>query len=454
MSEIAEDTTRVDGETFQFGWFSDDEISGIHFTGCDFIQVKFGPCIDVVFEMCRFEGCEFLGDMYSSTFVHSNVEGLKFSDIALDDSQFIDCRMKRVQFIRSSLIGSAMVRTDLREAQFLDSDATMVNFEDCNLWGVKLDDTALYAADLSTSEGFDTSDLEPAFGDAQTILPDGMARPDHWFDEEHGRIADNDVDGVPGQVAAPLRVVWRENRLVPDARGHAEQTLKKAAVLSIFRALRADLAVLADQPPSNYPIVRHIDALNRLLQKGVAAVNPVEVGYQIEMLKAFIGGAEEYLSEPTVAQIRAVITGGTMFVMQFPDWRSIVDNVASERKTIESLELAGAVAQLAIAIRGASDTIDKRIALSLETQSTDLNDARGAQVVAEGVAGSASNVISALVTRLWTIVRGAGVKIGDESLKYAVRNFLDANKDQLLSIASAAPKHMSWVREALEQLLK
>ncbi len=454
MVELAEDTTRVDGETFQFNWFTDDEISGIHFTGCDFIQVKFGPCIDVVFEMCRFEGCEFLGDMYSSTFVNSNVEGLKFSDIALDDSQFIDCRMKRVQFIRSSLIGSALVRTDLREAQLLDADATMVNFEECNLWGVKLDDSALYAADLSTSEGFDTSDLEVALGDAQTVLPEGMARPEHWFNEEDGRFADGDVDGVPGQVAAPLRVVWRENRLVPDARGHAEDTLKKAAVLSIFRALRADLVVLSDQPPSNYPIMRHIDALNRLLQKGVAGVNPVEVGYQIEMLKAFIGGAEEYLSEPTIAQIRAVITGGTMFVMQFADWRSIVDNVASERRAIESSELAGAVAQLAIAIRGASETIDKRIALSLETQSTDLNDARGAQVVAEGVAGSASNVISALVTRLWTIVRGTGAKVGDESLKYAVRSFLDANKDQLLSIASAAPKHLSWVKEALEQLLK
>lgn len=454
MSDLNEDTARVDGETFQFKWFENDEISGVHFTGCDFIQVKFGPCIDVIFEMCRFEGCEFLGDMYSSTFVNSNVEGLKFSDIALDDSQFIDCRMKRVQFIRSSLIGSALVRTDLREAQFLDADATMVNFEDCSLWGAKFDDSALYAADLSTSEGFDTSDLEPALGDAQTVLPEGMSRPEHWFQEEEGRFADGDVEGVPGQVAAPLRVVWRDNRLVPDARGHGEETFKKSAVLSIFRALRADLAVLSDQPPSNYPIVRHIDALNRLLQKGVAAVNPIEVGYQVEMLKAFIVGAEEYLSEPTIAQIRAVITGGTMFVMQFADWRSIVDNVASERRSIQSPELASAVSQLATAIRGASDTIDKRIALSLETQSTDLNDSKGAQVVAEGVAGSASNVISALVTRLWSIVRGGGVKVGDETLKYAVRGFLDANKEHLISIAKSAPKHLHWVKEALEQLLK
>lgn len=454
MSDLNEDVAHVDGKTFQFNWFVDDKISGIHFTGCDFIQVKFGACIDVVFEMCRFEGCEFLGDMYTSTFVNSTIDGLRFADIALDDSQFIDCRMRRVQFVRSSLIGSALVRTDLHEAQFLDADATMVNFEDCNLWGAKFDDSALYAADLSTSHGFDTSDLEPALGDAKTVLPEGMPRPEHWFQEEGGHFADGGVEGVPGQVAAPLRVVWRDNRLIPDARGYGEETLKKAAVLSIFRALRADLAVLCDQSPSNYPIVRHIDALNRLLQKGVAAVNPVEVGYQIEMLKAFIAGAEEYLSEPTIAQIRAVIIGGTMFVMQFADWRSIVDNVADERSNIQSSQLANAVSQLATAIRGAGDTIDKRIALSLETQSADLNDAKGAQIVAEGVAGSASNVVSALVTRLWSIVRTAGAKVGDETLKYTVKAFLDANKSHLISIANSAPKHFNWIRDALEQLLK
>lgn len=453
MSETLDEGNRVEGETFQYSWFSEDKISGFHFSGCDFIQVKFSACIDVVFERCRFEGCEFFGDMYSSNFVNCGLEGLKFPDIALDDSQFIDCRMKGVQFVSSSLIGSVIIRSDLRESQFLDSDATLVLFEQCNLSGARFDDSAFYGADLSSSRGFDASDLEPAFGDAQTSLPDGIIAPDHWFKDEENASTSVGVEGVPGQVAAPLRVVWRDNRLVPDPRGYAEQAFKNPTIIAIFRALRSDVALLADAPPSNYPIVRHLESLNRILSKGVAAVNPVEIGYQVEMLKAFISGAEEYLSEPTIAQIRAVITGGSIFVMQFPEWRSVVENASTNEKQLRSSELATSVGQLAIAIRGASATIDRRIALSLETQSTDLNDSRGATVVAEGVAGSASNVISALVTRMWAIVRGTGTKIGDESLKYAVQAFLDQNKEHLLNIARLAPKTLGWIKDALEQLL-
>lgn len=454
MSDAGEDSGRVDGETIQFVWISEDEISGMHFTGCDFIQVKFSSCIDVIFDRCRFEACEFGGDMYSSSFINCSIEGLKFPYIALDDSQFVECRMKGVQFVNASLIGSAVVRSDLRDVQLLDCDATMVTFDDCNLWGAKFDDTAFYGADLSTSKGFDTSDLEPAFGDSQTALPEGIVAPDHWFKEDDNTSAPVDVEGVPGQIAAPLRVIWRDNRLVPDPRGHAEHAFKNPVVISIFRALKADVAILADQPPSNYPIVRHIEALSRLLAKGVAAVNPVEIGYQIEMLKAHILGADEYLSEPTLAQIRGVIAGGSILVMQFPDWRGVVENAAEKDSPYLSAELAASVGQLAVAIRGASATIDRRIALSLETQSTDLTDARGANVVAEGVAGSASNVISALITRMWAMTKGAGAKIGDETLKYTVRTFLDQNKEHLLSIARHAPKTLGWIKDALDQLLK
>lgn len=454
MSKTEEDDRRIEGETFQLRYFGDDELSGLHFSGCDFVQVKFGHCIDVVFERCRFEGCEFWGDMYSSTFVHCGLEGLRFPEIALDDSQFVECRMKGVHFVNTSLIGSAIVRSDLRESQILDCDATMVNFDDCNLWGAKFDDTAFYAADLSTSRGFDTSDLDAAFGDSQTQLPDGVSPPDHWFKDEVAGSSEFDVDGVPGQVAAPLRVIWRESRLVPDPRGHAEQAFKNPAVISIFRALRADVAVLAAHPPSNHPIVRHIEALNHILTKGVAAVNPVEVGYQVEMLRAYIPTANEYLSESTTDQIRAVIAGGSILIMQFQDWKNVVDNAARGELKDHSPELASAVGQLAAAIRTASETIDRRIALSLETQSADLSGSPSAELVAQGVAGSASNVVSALVTRMWAMTRGVGTKVGDEALKYAVRLFLDQNKAELLKIASYAPKTLGWIKDALDQILK
>ncbi|MFQ1700609.1 pentapeptide repeat-containing protein [Loktanella agnita] len=154
-----------------------------------------------------------------------NFEGAVLANCSLDGTRMHDTKMRAVNFGHASLIGAEALSTDLSETSFICANLECIALDLANLWksdirlneaksatlvqsnlaGVRInssdfsytnmngalfdDDTRLFMVLLegSSLKGVDLrkvqitpSEIEKAFGDASTLLPDDVYRPSHW----------------------------------------------------------------------------------------------------------------------------------------------------------------------------------------------------------------------------------------------------------------------------------
>lgn len=89
-------------------------------------------------------------------------------------AQFVDFReanLGRASLVGTLLQGADLSRANLQSADLSKAELKAVRLDGSNLCGARLHD----ARDLSQSQ------LQGAFGDAATTLPDGLERPGHWM---------------------------------------------------------------------------------------------------------------------------------------------------------------------------------------------------------------------------------------------------------------------------------
>lgn len=289
-----------------------------------------------------------------------------------------------------------------------------------------------------TSLHLDTAQLEPATGNQRTELPPDLPRPLHW-EADDIQPPDDDTD-IPEQRAAPLRVVWRGDRLVPDPRGGAQERFRDPSIIGIFRALAADVEAFVQTPPTNHPVVGRIRIIHGVVGRGPTALNPAELGYHLEVLRVQTQRSHEELSETTIAAIEGIVTGGFVFVSQFEAWRTITSNVDSSLSSAAgAFEIAAAIREIARAGRGQPALIDRRISDSLELQADDLEAANGSGRLQDAATNSTANLFSALSSKFWR-------KAGDEALKTAIKVYVEAALPSLQTLLKWAPNALAWMK--------
>ncbi len=443
----------ITSEVYQAGSFADDEISSSHFRNCQFIQVLFGTQVDVIFEGCRFEACNLTeSDLSGSNFINCTIEGCVFTRTRLDDCNFIECSIPSTNFIDCLLFGSTFRSTNLSHTSMMDCDAKFLTIEDCDLEGSSFEDTDLSDANLEFAWGLTEETIQHAIGNSRTILPIDLDPPDHWLDEPSA--SDDRSDAIPDQVSAPLRVIWRGDRLVPDPRGGAEGTLRNPGVMTILIALRRDLDSLILETPTNHPIMRHVFLLQQACSRGTVSINPTLLGYHIEVLKSQVPIVQHELSDATIGRIQAIITGGTILVNQFSEWRNISSNSdLTYSEVSKKNEIASAINNLAASIRKTPSLIDRRIAESLEIQAADISENPPNDKIQRGAARSAGNLLSALSSRLWNIAKAGAKTASEEATKTLIKEFIKSNEKQIASLVAWAPATLRWFKNAVETLI-
>lgn len=83
--------------------------------------------------------------------------------------------VREARVIRADLTGAVLARANLTEASFIEASLAKVVFARADLTRAMLD-----GADLTGAVGLEQKQLDSAWGDLDTVLPDGLTRPAAW----------------------------------------------------------------------------------------------------------------------------------------------------------------------------------------------------------------------------------------------------------------------------------
>jgi uncharacterized protein YjbI with pentapeptide repeats/DNA-binding CsgD family transcriptional regulator len=114
-----------------------------------------------------FLGADLQGAFLSAT----NMQGVNLWDATLKGASLSIANLER-----ASLNGADLSRANLQGANFMGASLLEVDLAESNLQGTKL-----RGADLTNAKNLELQQIESAYGDSTTILPENIERPAHWM---------------------------------------------------------------------------------------------------------------------------------------------------------------------------------------------------------------------------------------------------------------------------------
>lgn len=111
---------------------------------------------------------------------HAIIEDADLSSSFLGFSNFGNATLKNANVSHTQCICTDFEDANLGNANFEYADLQQAYFRNADLKGTNFRLASLVAADLSDTENLTQQQIELAFGDAETILPDNLKRPSHW----------------------------------------------------------------------------------------------------------------------------------------------------------------------------------------------------------------------------------------------------------------------------------
>jgi uncharacterized protein YjbI with pentapeptide repeats len=138
-----------------------------------------------------------------ASFAGANLEGSCFAEAHLEFTKFMGAYLKSADFMSAQLTGASFAGADLSDTFFLDTNLQLAVlgsarlggacFKEANLKGALFwseNDTSVKGVDfekahlegvcLDKVEDLESSQIQKAFGDHKTTLPEGVVRPGHW----------------------------------------------------------------------------------------------------------------------------------------------------------------------------------------------------------------------------------------------------------------------------------
>ena len=97
---------------------------------------------------------------------------------------FVDFASERnAEFDGADLSHTEFIRALLHDVTFVSANLSRAMFQGAFLRGAKFEGALLIGTDLTGAKELEVGMIEKAFGTTDTILPSGMARPEHWKGE-------------------------------------------------------------------------------------------------------------------------------------------------------------------------------------------------------------------------------------------------------------------------------
>ncbi|HYP57803.1 MAG TPA: pentapeptide repeat-containing protein, partial [Beijerinckia sp.] len=155
------------------------DLSGLHFDKANFE----GACLEgTTLDEARLQGA-LLDDVHlegaslekahleSASLVGAHIEGAWLSGVRLADASLGGARLK----------GSSLYGADLEGAELYWVELDDAELDDAHLEGASLEGAWLFRAHLKGAKDLTQAQLESAYGDETTELPEGLSRPSHWI---------------------------------------------------------------------------------------------------------------------------------------------------------------------------------------------------------------------------------------------------------------------------------
>ena len=134
--------------------------------------------------------------LWGAVFTDARLVGANFTQARLEDARFPSACLPGAAFMLARLEGAVFNRARLEEASFPRAHLERAEFRNARLegvifWGARLEgaDFAgahVEGADMQGASGLTQDQLEAAFGDARTQLPEGLTPPLHWSPAPEG----------------------------------------------------------------------------------------------------------------------------------------------------------------------------------------------------------------------------------------------------------------------------
>ena len=123
----------------------------------------------------------------------ASLQGVQLAQADLHSVILMDSDLQHANLAAASLERAVLRKTNLRDSDLRHANMNRADLFRANLAGADLRDASLDAcflkcanlrgADLSTARGLTDAQIAGAFGNDETRLPDGLARPAGWVSE-------------------------------------------------------------------------------------------------------------------------------------------------------------------------------------------------------------------------------------------------------------------------------
>lgn len=230
-----------------------------------------------------------------------------------------------------SMRGVTALRADLHNADFRGALLQDCDLGRTDLHGADLRGTALSGAklehvdlrevnvcgvDLSKASGLRQEQIDQAFGDIETLLPPGFARPSRWS----AIITNPDKLDIPDQVVAPIRTAIRDGRVVLADPDQVESIVDLADLALHWDELKRDTQVLLTHEGNNPQLSRRMADYDAALGENVGTINEIVLGLRGEALRLLVQRAEEELLGGVLGDFDGLLAKHELFMRQLPKW--------------------------------------------------------------------------------------------------------------------------------------
>ncbi|MGB5960209.1 MAG: pentapeptide repeat-containing protein [Coleofasciculaceae cyanobacterium] len=125
---------------------------------------------------------------------NANLQGANLMEADLQGAILSVANLQAASLVEANLKGTSLVETNLQEANLIKADLQEANLGGANMHGASLYRANLRGAilmganlkqaNLTEAQHLEPQQLELAYGDSETLLPQGFTQPTHWMKSE------------------------------------------------------------------------------------------------------------------------------------------------------------------------------------------------------------------------------------------------------------------------------
>jgi len=120
--------------------------------------------------------------VYDAVLAETDLRDAKLSEATLTNAQLMDADLTGATITQARLTNAKMPRANMTNVSLVDVDLRCGYLEAANLTDADLSGAQLYGANLRQAEGLTQDQLDRAYGDEDTVLPEDLSTPPSWLE--------------------------------------------------------------------------------------------------------------------------------------------------------------------------------------------------------------------------------------------------------------------------------